>query len=326
MPTNVASLMATLSVPKLALPTEPLETVNWFHAVIAEPVIKSLLPFPILVLLAFAGWYFFRNTWRQLERDAAAERAASNEEIDLRPAVCLVLASAILTIQEYYGGRSVYEQVIRPELQALEQAGHTWLRAQKYDQLYSYAWWSTARIVGYVLVPIGVWKLCFPKDRILDYGLRFTGFFSHLWLYGVLLALIIPVMLTVAYQPDFGSYYPFYKLSSRSWFDFLMWEAMYYLQFFALEFFFRGWMVGALRRLGTVAIFAMAVPYCMIHYGKPYLEAHGAIVAGVVLGTLSMKTRSIYGGFLLHISVAAAMDLLSLYKRGELPSVFWAPG
>jgi membrane protease YdiL (CAAX protease family) len=102
---------------------------------------------------------------------------------------------------------------------------------------------------------------------------------------------------------------------------------IYFAQFLALEFFFRGWMIAVLRRtLGIAAIFAMAVPYCMIHYGKPYLEAHGAIVAGVVLGSLSMKTRSIYAGFLLHITVAFGMDFLSLYKRGALPTVFWAGG
>ena len=70
----------------------------------------------------------------------------------------------------------------------------------------------------------------------------------------------------------------------------------------------------------------MAVPYCMIHYGKPYLEANGAIVAGIVLGSLAMRTRSIYSGFLLHISVAVGMDLLSLYKREALPHIFWPGG
>ena len=86
-------------------------------------------------------------------------------------------------------------------------------------------------------------------------------------------------------------------------------------------------MVGALRRtMGAGAIFAMAVPYCMIHYGKPYFEAQGAIVAGVVLGSLAMRTRSIYAGFLVHITVAVSMDLLSLWKRGALPIVFWAAG
>jgi membrane protease YdiL (CAAX protease family) len=61
----------------------------------------------------------------------------------------------------------------------------------------------------------------------------------------------------------------------------------------------------------------------MIHYGKPYLEAHGAIVAGVVLGSLAMRTKSIYAGFLVHITVAFSMDFLALWRRGALPQSFW---
>jgi len=138
------------------------------------------------------------------------------------------------------------------------------------------------------------------------------------------LAVVVPAMLVVSSQPDFGNYYPFYKLASRSWFDFAIWESIYWLQFFSLELFFRGWILGALRKaMGAGAIFVMAVPYCMIHYGKPYLEANGAIVAGIVLGSLAMRTRSIYSGFLVHITVAFSMDFLALWRRGALPKVFW---
>jgi membrane protease YdiL (CAAX protease family) len=158
-------------------------------------------------------------------------------------------------------------------------------------------------------------------------GLRVRGFVSHLWLYGLCLAVVVPAMLLVARQPDFGSYYPFYKLSSRSWLDLLLWESMYFAQFFALEVFFRGfWLVALRHSLGSGAIFSMCVPYCMIHYGKPYLEANGAIIAGIVLGSLSMRTKSIYSGFLVHITVALSMDLLSLWHRHALPTVFWPPG
>ena len=77
--------------------------------------------------------------------------------------------------------------------------------------------------------------------------------------------------------------------------------------------FFRGFWLGALRRsFGSGAIFAMAVPYCMIHFGKPFLEANGAIVAGIALGSLTMRTKSIYQGFLVHITVAGLMDWLAL--------------
>jgi hypothetical protein len=67
----------------------------------------------------------------------------------------------------------------------------------------------------------------------------------------------------------------------------------------------------------------MAVPYCMIHYGKPYLEASGAVIAGIALGSLSMKTKSIYQGFLVHITVAGMMDWLALSHRNALPHTFW---
>src|SRR5262249_60744151 len=114
------------------------------------------------------------------------------------------------------------------------------------------------------------------------------------WFYGLFRGIVLPVMLIVSRQPDFGTYYPFYKSSSRSWYDFLSWEAMYFVQFFALEMFFRGFWLGALRRsFGSGAIFAMAVPYCMIHYGKPFLEANGAIVAGIALGSIRMRTKPI---------------------------------
>ena len=53
----------------------------------------------------------------------------------------------------------------------------------------------------------------------------------------------------------------------------------------------------------------------MIHYGKPYLEACAAIIAGVVLGSLAMRTRSIYAGFLVHATVAVLMDVLALDRR-----------
>jgi membrane protease YdiL (CAAX protease family) len=285
------------------------------------------LPLPILVAIAPVIWWFFRQTWRELDTEAARYRQETAGTLDLRPAACLTITAIVLTMQEYYGGRQFYDELFRPILAGLEARGHEWVKLSKYDEYYGYVWWVSTRVIGYVLVPLPLWKLLFPKDSLLDMGLRLKGFFQHLWIYGLCLGVVLPTMLIVASQPDFGTYYPFYKNSERSWFDFLAWEVIYFIQFLALEMFFRGWMVGALRKsMGSAAIFAMAVPYCMIHYGKPYLEAHGAIVAGVVLGSLAMRTRSIYSGFLVHITVAFLMDLLALWRRGALPSIWWPPG
>jgi membrane protease YdiL (CAAX protease family) len=311
----------------LALPMLQLESVSWAETLLSYPPIKALLPIPILAAIAPVLIWFFKDTWQQLDEEARRYRIEHGGQRDLRPAACLLIAAVVLTVQEYYGGRQFFQTTLRPELEALYAGSWKWLQFDTYDELYAYGWWCFARAFGYVVLPLTAWKLLFPSDSLIDMGLRGRGFLSHLWIYGVCLGIVIPVLLIVAQQPDFGSYYPFYKQSSRSVFDFLAWEAMYWVQFFSLELFFRGWMVGSLRRtLGSSAIFVMAVPYCMIHYGKPYLEAHGAIVAGIVLGSLAMRTRSIYAGFLLHISVAVGMDLLSLYKREALPHNFWPGG
>jgi hypothetical protein len=64
----------------------------------------------------------------------------------------------------------------------------------------------------------------------------------------------------------------------------------------------------------------MVVPYCMIHYGKPMAETCGAIFAGLVLGTIAMRTRSIWGGVAIHVCVALSMDGLALQACPELGS------
>ena len=287
---------------------------------------KPFPPIPILAGLAPIMWLFFRDTWRELDEDAHRHRAEllAEGKTDYRPFVAMLMCALILTMQEYYGGRAAYVVYAKPVLEKYEAAHHGVLHLAKFDELYIYAWWAGTRIFGYVVVPFSVWKVVYPKDSLLDLGLRTRGFFNHAWIYLLFLGVVLPAMLVVANQPDFGAYYPFYKTSSRSWFDFLLWEAMYFAQFFALEMFFRGFWLGVLRRsMGSGAIFAMAVPYCMIHYGKPYLEAVGAVVAGIALGSLSMRTKSIYQGFFVHITVAALMDWLSLAHRHALPTHIW---
>jgi membrane protease YdiL (CAAX protease family) len=290
--------------------------------------IKPLVPIPVLLVLLPALWWFFRSTWKELDAEALEWRRNLDGigKTDMRPVVALVMCAVILTLQEYYGGRIFFDQAIRPHLVKWDLAHPRIWKLGKYDELYGFGWWAFARVAGY-LAPFSVWKLFFRDDSLLDMGLRGRGFTQHAWIYGLFLAIVLPVALLVSRQPDFGTYYPFYKQCSRSWYDFLSWEAMYYAQFFGLEMFFRGFWLGALRRsFGSGAIFAMAVPYCMIHYGKPFLEANGAIVAGIALGSLSMKTKSIYQGFLVHITVAALMDWLALGHRHALPTVFWPPG
>ena len=144
---------------------------------------------------------------------------------------------------------------------------------------------------------------------------RFKNFSQHLGVYVILFIPVLIAVLAVSFTEDFNTYYPFYNMAHRSLFDFVVWEFFYIIQFFSLEFFFRGFMIQPLRKImGPSAIFAMMVPYVMIHFGKPMPECFAAIIAGVVLGTLSLRTRSIWGGFFIHVFVAVSMDIAAILQ------------
>jgi membrane protease YdiL (CAAX protease family) len=287
------------------------------------PQIKWAVPIPLLLALGPVVWLFFRGTWKQLDDEAFAYRRVLHErgEVDYRPLLALTLAGLVLTLQEYYGRGEFYSHAVRDWLAGLQRARPDGIiDVDTYDELYMRGWWALTRVGGYIL-PFLVWPIFFRKDSLLDFGLRPRGFREHAWIYALCVVVMVPVLLLVSRQPDFTNYYPIYKLAGRSWLDFCIWESMYLAQFLGLEIFFRGWWIRATRVFGVGAIWSMAVPYCMVHYGKPYLESCMAIVAGVVLGSLSMRTRSIYAGFLVHCTVAVLMDVLALYRRGSLPSL-----
>jgi membrane protease YdiL (CAAX protease family) len=154
---------------------------------------------------------------------------------------------------------------------------------------------------------------CLPGERIRDYHLSPKGFFRHLVIYLGLFALVLPAVIIASRTQGFRDTYPFYRSANQSYADLFAWEGIYAAQFIALEFFFRGFLLQGLRKaLGGNAVFVMIVPYCMIHYGKPMPETFGAIIAGLVLGSLAMRTRSIWGGVLIHVTVGVTMDLLAL--------------
>ncbi len=242
--------------------------------------------------------------WRAIDADGGpgSAQALPPARVHLTVAVVLVVACVTLTLQEYVGQRAQYERWWPYDPAT---SGPYW-------SLQGFAWWTGWRVFGYLLLPMAVVALL-PGERLRDYYVSPRGFFKHLWIYAVMFALILPAVVIASRTQVFRHTYPFYRLAGRSAFDTWSWELMYALQFLSLEFFFRGFLLQGLRRvMGANAIFVMIVPYCMIHYGKPMAETVGAIFAGVILGTLAMRTRSIWGGVVIHVGVAWTMDLLAI--------------
>ena len=272
--------------------------------------------------------FFFLDTWRELDREALRERQANTrEKYDFRPIVIFVTGAIFLSLMEYFGHAPTFRELINTydPIGRLSAPDTIWgiIRDSPFTRLLEFAWWSGWRVLGFFLLPAFVIKFVL-RERVVDHGLQTQGFLSHAWIYVTFFAIMLPILIGVSYEESFHTYYPFYSDASRSWFDFWAWEALYAAQFFSLEFFFRGfWLKAAKRSMGSHAIYAMVVPYCMIHFGKPFQETIAAIGAGVLLGTLALRTRSIWAGFLLHVSVAISMDMLALLHTTGLPERWW---
>lgn len=243
--------------------------------------------------------------------------------------ICIALLAALLLTASYYFGR--YGNA-RPWIHLLLtwcewESVQGWVkgvfenREDPRSRLWQLHYWSGAHTILYFVIPVVVIKLVF-REKLSDYGLKFTGWYKRLWVYAAAFMVVLPFVIMLRGTESFQKAYPFYKNAGASWADFLGWELAYILQFFALEFFFRGFLVHGLKnRFGYYSVLFMTVPYCMIHFGKPLPETIGAIIAGIFLGTLSLWTRSIWLGVLIHVSVAVSMDLAAMHYRGDLANL-----
>ncbi len=289
-----------------------------------SPLGRLALSLVLLGAIAPVVVWFFSGTWAELDAEAAAlrEKRGRRPPLDTRLLATFLLGALSLLLLNFYGSRDFYDGTVQPLVQRWAERHPGTLDFNTYRDLCYRVFWGVSRYAAYLL-PLAVWPFLF-KENPLDLGLRFRGFREHAWIYLLCLVVVIPTLVVVSYTPEFNRYYPMYGGAARSWIDFWVWEVVYLGQFLCIEVFFRGFWLRGARSLGVGAIFSMMVPYVMIHFQKPYLEACGAIVAGVVLGSLSMKTGSIWAGFLIHSTVAILMDLLALQQSGRMP-VRWGP-
>jgi membrane protease YdiL (CAAX protease family) len=215
----------------------------------------------------------------------------------------LVLLSApvLLTIYRYRGGAERFASWF-PDLSVHPLSG-------VYSVLFQWSFFFLLTLViplalsrippGYPLKEIGLqWG-----DR--RFGLMFTA--------AALVCLVVPSALLAARMPDVRLEYPLAKAVMTRGDLLVVYEAAYVLIYYlAWEFFFRGFMLFPLARVfgGVNAILIQTIPSCLVHIGKPESEVTGSIIAGVILGTLALRTGSIWYGWILHATLGVLVDLL----------------
>jgi uncharacterized protein len=181
------------------------------------------------------------------------------------------------------------------------------------------AWWVGIVTIFYFVGPLLIIRFGWDSD-VRDFGLMLRiepGFWKLL---AACTTVMLPLVYLMSLTAGFAAKYPFLRIFDGEPYigrTLVIWELIYFVQFFGLEFFFRGFLVHSLKRsLGLYSIFVMTVPYCMIHFGKPPAETISAIAAGIFLGWLSYRNGSIWLGLALHCAVAFSMDIFALYAKG----------
>lgn len=156
----------------------------------------------------------------------------------------------------------------------------------------------------------------FRPYRLRDYGFRpgkLVGWRDAV----IFFAVMMPFVLFAIFQKDFSRTYPLFKMARNSLGIFLIWEGVHLLHMFGWEFLNRGFLLFGLEKsMGRWAILASAIPFALLHIGKPELEAYGSFLAAIALGWLAYRSRSFLPGVFLHWGVALTVDVLSIVRSG----------
>lgn len=145
------------------------------------------------------------------------------------------------------------------------------------------------------------------------YGIKKTG---PLRPYLFLIVLMVPLLVWASLQSDFSLVYPKANIIStslgneaKSW-HYILFETAYASDFITIELFFRGFLVLSLSKvLGRQCILPVALFYFSIHLGKPMFEAISSFFGGMILGTIAYHSKSIRGGWVIHVTIALLMEL-----------------
>ncbi|NOZ87219.1 MAG: CPBP family intramembrane metalloprotease [Deltaproteobacteria bacterium] len=231
------------------------------------------------------------------------------KKTDSRAMLALVGGAFFLLAYEYYGSTSFF----RTNLYGLFPV------RGRFVPIFPYIYWYTSTLLLLALIPLLSWKLMTGRP-ISGLGLSLGNWKQGLIISAISIMVMLPIVTAAAQLPSFQHKYPLCSNAGSGPLEFLIYESAYMGYFFAWEFFFRGFMLFSLEEAigGTYAVLVQTVPFALLHVGKPQPEAFASIIAGVALGILALRTRSVLYCALIHGMVALSMDIAALFAAGRL--------
>jgi len=176
--------------------------------------------------------------------------------------------------------------------------------------LIEYLYWFIGDFFTYFILSIVVIKFIL-KEKLTDYGLTFGDYKTGIRFTLIFLVVMLPLVWFASSSSDFVAKYP-HLLSARSnWSEFLIYESGMLIYMFSWEFIWRGFMLFGLKeKFGYYAVLMQMVPFVILHNGKPAPETFSAIIGGIAVGILALRTNSFIYGVIIHMGIMLSIDFI----------------
>lgn len=228
--------------------------------------------------------------------------------LDKKVLIIFLSVAVIQTISWYYTSKFFFRINL-----------YQFFRENPQVNLLQYVYWFLGDTFSFFILPVIIISFLL-KEKISNYGLKAGD--SNFGL-KISLAVIIFMLIAVWFISSSNTFYltyPYLGEARENWTVFFIFEILLFVYIFSWEFIWRGFMLFGLEpKFGYYSIFIQMIPFVILHNGKPVLETFSAIIGGILLGILAIKTRSILYGVLIHCSLIFSMDLISTlrYRANE---------
>lgn len=155
--------------------------------------------------------------------------------------------------------------------------------------------------------------LPFFKYKLKDFGIKLGN--VRQWVKEMLIFFVIMVViLVISFKfTNLKNVYPLFRAARTNVDYFILYQIIQFFHMIAWEFFFRGFMLfGLEKKYGKLSILIQTIPFAIMHFRKPALEAYGSIFAGIFQGVLGLRSRSFLPCAILHFLVALTADILGI--------------
>ena len=175
------------------------------------------------------------------------------------------------------------------------------LMVDYYHRLTQFKYWD--RVILYLLIPLVIVIFLF-RENPNEYGFSLGDWKAGLIITAIGILFMAPIIYYLGSGDDsMRAYYQPY-LNGLPWTTFL--------DLVGWEFLFRGWILfGYLRKFGPESLWLQAVPFAIMHNGKPEVETLSTIFGGFAFGWVAYRTKSFLYPFLIHWFIATYIIIVA---------------